>query len=181
MVSDIYQAVLWTYNNISLYGGDKDRIILSGHSAGAHLAALTAIKASLQLPNKGSNLQPLPRLEKLALFNGPYDLDEYAGLGAIITSSQYHSPTQILRAYSDNFIIDLGVSKINIFAVDNDQLVPGTSSPNFIKQLNRVAPSVEVNYTYNQGNGYDHTTIMIGIILLGNPSVQNEFLGIINQ
>ncbi|OUM62759.1 hypothetical protein PIROE2DRAFT_10858 [Piromyces sp. E2] len=185
MVDDVYQSIVWTYENISLYGGDKDRIILSGHSAGAHLAALTAIKAALQLPNNENNLKPLPKLEKMVLLNGPYDFNDYGNdlgeLTPLITTSQYGSPTQILKGYSDNSIRELSTTKINIFAVENDQLVPGSSSPNFIQQLKRVAPSIEVNYTYNQGNGYDHTTIMIGIILLRNSSVQNTFLDLMKQ
>ena len=38
---DIADAVKWIYDNISKYGGDKNRIVLLGHSAGAHLVSLT--------------------------------------------------------------------------------------------------------------------------------------------
>jgi acetyl esterase/lipase len=37
------KAVAWTRENISRYGGDPDRIVLMGHSAGAHTAALLAL------------------------------------------------------------------------------------------------------------------------------------------
>ncbi len=42
MVKIAAQAVLWTKNNIENYGGDSDQIFISGHSAGAHLAAVLA-------------------------------------------------------------------------------------------------------------------------------------------
>lgn len=42
MVKVAAQAALWTKNNISKYGGDPDEIFISGHSAGAHLAAVLA-------------------------------------------------------------------------------------------------------------------------------------------
>jgi acetyl esterase/lipase len=49
------QAVVWVKNNIKPYGGDPDKIFVSGHSAGGHLAALLAIQNeyfySLGLPN----------------------------------------------------------------------------------------------------------------------------------
>jgi acetyl esterase/lipase len=38
------KAVKWVHENISKYGGDPERIFISGHSAGGHLAALVAVK-----------------------------------------------------------------------------------------------------------------------------------------
>lgn len=37
-------SVNWTKDNIASYGGDPDRIFVSGHSAGGHLASLIAVK-----------------------------------------------------------------------------------------------------------------------------------------
>ena len=36
----LVEAVRWTVHNAALYGGDPGRIVVSGHSAGAHLAAM---------------------------------------------------------------------------------------------------------------------------------------------
>lgn len=44
MAVAIAAAVKWTKQNISRYGGDSNRIFISGHSAGGHLAALVSIK-----------------------------------------------------------------------------------------------------------------------------------------
>ena len=44
MAEDIAAAVKWTKQNIHTYGGDSNRIFISGHSAGGHLAALVSIK-----------------------------------------------------------------------------------------------------------------------------------------
>lgn len=38
---DVADALGWVYNNISDYGGDSLKIAIMGHSAGAHLVALT--------------------------------------------------------------------------------------------------------------------------------------------
>ena len=40
MAMDCASAVKWVYENIDRYGGDKNKIFISGHSAGGHLAAL---------------------------------------------------------------------------------------------------------------------------------------------
>ena len=39
IVNDAFGAVLWVKDNIASYGGDPDRVALTGDSAGAHLAA----------------------------------------------------------------------------------------------------------------------------------------------
>jgi acetyl esterase/lipase len=39
---DVARAFAWIYKNISKYGGDRNRIVLVGHSAGGHLASLVA-------------------------------------------------------------------------------------------------------------------------------------------
>lgn len=55
MAEDIAAAVNWVKENIVAFGGDSDRIYISGHSAGGHLAALVSIKETyfknLQIPN----------------------------------------------------------------------------------------------------------------------------------
>ncbi|MCF0064262.1 alpha/beta hydrolase fold domain-containing protein [Dyadobacter chenwenxiniae] len=43
MAISIAKSVKWVKENISQYGGDPDKIFLSGHSAGGHLAALVAL------------------------------------------------------------------------------------------------------------------------------------------
>ncbi len=39
-VEDCVDAIKWVVDNISKYGGNPDNMVLSGHSAGAHLVAL---------------------------------------------------------------------------------------------------------------------------------------------
>jgi len=40
IVLQLVQAVAWVYRHIGRYGGDRARIVVAGHSAGGHLAAM---------------------------------------------------------------------------------------------------------------------------------------------
>ncbi len=43
IVRQVRAAVAWTFRNAESFGGDPDRIIVSGHSAGGHLTATTLL------------------------------------------------------------------------------------------------------------------------------------------
>ena len=42
-IEDAAEAVAWTFKNIEKYGGRKDRIFVSGHSAGGYLTLILAM------------------------------------------------------------------------------------------------------------------------------------------
>ncbi|OUM67394.1 hypothetical protein PIROE2DRAFT_5140 [Piromyces sp. E2] len=180
MVNDVYQSILWTYNNISKYGGDNKKIILSGHSAGAHLIALTVIKSFLKMENLNNKyLSPLPELKKLVLFNGPYDFDDYDALAQFLKKSNVDngivetfitkvfssddvSPTDILRTLKSNSITSFGVPVMTFFYCDKDKMVRESSANNFIDELRRVSPNTIVKYIFNEGNNFEHSTLIDG-------------------
>ena len=43
MVAQVRCAVAWVYNNAASFGGDRDRIYVSGHSSGGHLAGCVVV------------------------------------------------------------------------------------------------------------------------------------------
>lgn len=47
-VQDVSRAIEWVRRNIRRYNGDPNRIVLMGHSAGAHLSALLAAQGKAQ-------------------------------------------------------------------------------------------------------------------------------------
>lgn len=64
--SDVASAVAWTRTHIAEHGGDPDRIVLMGHSAGAHLAALVAADPAYLSAEK----QPLEAVKGVILLDG---------------------------------------------------------------------------------------------------------------
>jgi acetyl esterase/lipase len=82
MEKAVVEAVSWIQATIEEYRGDPEQIYISGHSAGGHLAALTAMKASL-FPD-GTPL-------KGAILNDPggLDMDRYLADSGQTTGKKY--------------------------------------------------------------------------------------------
>ena len=193
MVDDVYQAIQWTFKNIKKYGGDPNRISISGFSAGAHITALTLLKPLLGYSNKNKILEPLPMLEKVVLLNGPYDFDDYSvvhnllgkevsnslteTLVRILFNSSNVSPTDLLKPEADNSLSSLGAKKFIFFYTSKDSEVQELSALNLIKQMKRVYPKVNIEYVYKEG--YEHTTLTRGV-RAGSTEEENVFLGLIN-
>lgn len=107
MEKAVVQAVRWTQTTIEEYGGDPGQIYISGHSAGAHLAALTAMKASLfpgGTPLKG------------AILNDPggLDMDRYLADSGQTTGKKFiksfTDDPKVWREHSPiNFLGETGV------------------------------------------------------------------------
>lgn len=58
IIEDAMGAVLWVQDHISEYGGDPERIAVTGDSAGGHLAAMVTL-AGTHLSNSGFSQPPL--------------------------------------------------------------------------------------------------------------------------
>ena len=69
MLEDTANAVAWTHEQIAAYGGDPDRIVLSGHSAGAYNVVQVALDAQW-LGQRGLETSDIAGVIGLA---GPYD------------------------------------------------------------------------------------------------------------
>ena len=65
------QALAWTWRHAHLYGGDAKRIVVAGHSAGGHLAAMLL---SCDWKAVGADL-PRDLVKKALAISGLFDLD----------------------------------------------------------------------------------------------------------
>lgn len=68
-VDDGARAVAWLHANVATYGGSPDKIFVMGHSTGAHIAAMLAIKDEFLVRAGGSRAW----LRGMIGLAGPYD------------------------------------------------------------------------------------------------------------
>lgn len=100
-IEDVAEAVAWVYDNIGKYGGDRNKIFVMGHSAGAHLAALVATD-DRRLKKHGKNLSIIKGVILLdgAGYNIPIQMKGLSFFGGLLG-----------KMYEDAFTLDEAVQK----------------------------------------------------------------------
>jgi arylformamidase len=115
-IRDVAAAVAWVHNNIEQYGGDKNKIFVMGHSAGAHLAALVATDER-RLKEYGKDL---------SIIKGVILLD---GAG-------YDIPTEMKALGMMGGILD----KMYVNAFTNDENIQKDASPDYHVEKGKNIP-----------------------------------------
>ncbi|MFB0610820.1 alpha/beta hydrolase [Aurantiacibacter poecillastricola] len=87
-VEDGAQALGWVYSNIFEYGGDPSRIVLSGHSAGAYIAAMLAYDVRwMSEAERGA-------IRGFAGLAGPYDFAPFETDASIAAFGEWPEPAE---------------------------------------------------------------------------------------
>ena len=102
-IEDVASAVAWLHEHAARVGGDEDRIVVMGHSAGAHLAALVAtdesrlgahglklsiLKGAIPMDGAGYDLnQQAPKVEGRVPILGRMYTDAFGADGSLWTDA----------------------------------------------------------------------------------------------
>lgn len=74
---DVAKGINWAYDNIEQYGGDKDKMFVMGHSAGAHLAALVSLDERYMLETDEEKISIENKIKGVILLDGAgYNIPE---------------------------------------------------------------------------------------------------------
>jgi len=85
---DVGEAVAWIDGNVSAYGGDPARILLIGHSAGAHLVALVATDPKYV---KTFGMDPRHLIGVVPLDTDAYDVTDRIAEGSARTKALFYN------------------------------------------------------------------------------------------
>ena len=148
MAEQVARTVAWAYENAESFGGDPEQIYVSGHSSGAHLAAVALTKDW----EKELNL-PSDVVKGAVLISGLYDLKP-ARLSS--RSSYVH--------FTDDTEHQLSPQRhINTLNTPITLIYGSDESPEFIRQTQDFAEALQKNgkpVTLLQGSGYNHFEIL---------------------
>ena len=117
LVRQCRAAVAWTLENAETFGGDKDRIFVSGHSAGGHL---TAMMMATDWPGFGGGL-PANLVKGGCALSGIYDLEPIRltfmqeTLGFTPEQVESNSPLSLSPATPAPLIVGVGAEESEEF------------------------------------------------------------------
>lgn len=158
------QAVKWVSQNIACYGGNPERIFLSGHSAGGHLAALVTLDntyfETVKIPNpiKGFILLDAAGLDMPAFIRGDnahraINLQTFSNDPLTWNDA---SPLNHLRPGMPPMLIYTGEKTYPLILEGNEK---------FIQKLNNY----EVTTTYSMLKGKKHVPMITQFFWPYNP------------
>ena len=161
MEQDVKIAVQWTHSHCQEFGGDPQRIYLMGHSAGAHLCALTVLNDGIQrIPvslfgSSSSTISASPILSTLlgeSLKEGPDDvLPRIRGM--ILCSGVYEIGEHFKHESAR------GVEEISAMArvMGGSQSSFRAHSPtNVLQELLQVSTRIDKNYPTESQTRHQH-------------------------
>jgi len=168
-IRDVARAFAWTYKNIEKYGGNREEIFVSGHSAGGHLCALLATDPSYLKEQKISPraikgaipLSGLFCIPNEPIFNIPFGKNKEVHKNA--------SPIQHVRAGLPPFLMILG---------DNE--LPGCDGPQ-AKDFCKALKSKDVDTQILIMPRRNHMSVIVNAVIDTDPVTQAMFSFIDSQ
>lgn len=116
------RAVAWLYRNADRYDFDRHRVIIAGHSAGAHLAAMML---AARWPALDKEL-PADLVKAAVLLSGVYELEpvrqsDYLNVDLKLSAEDVHllSPSRMPQAHAAPFITAVGALESDEFRRQN--------------------------------------------------------------
>ncbi len=97
-LQDGARAVAWSRNNAGRFGGDPDRLVLMGHSAGAYIAAMLALNPAYLA---AVGLDPHRDISGFIGLAGPYD---FLPLRERVIKVIFGPPDELARTQPINFV-----------------------------------------------------------------------------
>jgi acetyl esterase/lipase len=170
-IIDVKKAIAWTRENIASYGGDPSYLVVTGGSAGGHLAALAALTAG------GAEYQPGFESADTSVagcvpFYGVYDMAGLTGDKAAIGMRDYFLGPRVFKKdpakHLDDFVKASPIAHVSPDAPDffvlhgsNDSLVDVRQARALVEKLKDES---KATVTYAEFPGAQHAFEVFGSI-----------------
>jgi acetyl esterase/lipase len=146
-IVDVKRALAWVKENIASYGGDPAFVVLSGGSAGGHLASLAALTPDDAALGPGSERADTS-VRACVPFYGVYDFTNRSGLGRadlikflerIVMKRRLADAREAFERVSPMSRVNAGAPPFLVIHGTNDSLVPVAEARLFVELLRGVS------------------------------------------
>ncbi|MCW2784338.1 MAG: alpha/beta hydrolase [Marmoricola sp.] len=162
-IIDVKKALAWTHENITSYGGDPSYVVITGGSAGGHLAALAALTPDVKEYQPGFE-DADTRVAACVPFYGVYDMGGITGDKAAVLMRDIFLAPRIFKldakTHLDAFELASPIAHVSADAPDffvlhgaHDGLVSVRQARAFVAKLRELSPGVT---TYLELPGTQH-------------------------
>lgn len=170
-IIDVKRAIVWTRENIASYGGDPDYLVVTGGSAGGHLAALAALTPGDAEYQPGFESADTS-VAGCVPFYGVYDLAGLTGEKHAVTMRDTFLAPRVFKkdatTHLDDFVKASPLSRVTPEAPDffilhgaNDSMVDVRQARAFVAKLKEQSTST---VTYAEFPGAQHAFEVFGSI-----------------
>ncbi len=170
-VVDVKKAIAWTRENIASYGGDPSYLVITGGSAGGHLAALAALTPGKRDWQPGFE-DADTSVAACVPFYGVYDMAGLTGLRSAKAMRNGFLAPKVFRkdpvVDREAFVDASPLAHVNADAPDffclhgtNDSLVDVRQARIFVEELKKVS---RASVTYAELPGAQHAFEVAGSI-----------------
>lgn len=154
-VEDCVAACNWIHAHIGEYGGDPNRMVLAGHSAGTHLVAITLLDDTFR---KQLTFDPMS-LAGLALLSGPYDFERDNLLDPKILRNVMGSQANVIKAQPIKYVRP-DMPPTLVLNGDRDPLAGEVQARRFSKLMQEAGAPL----SYEMLLGGDHHTVVLQMV-----------------
>lgn len=151
VLEDSAAALAWVKGEVGSLGGDRSRIFVAGHSAGAFNAAMLALDATWLSAHA---LRPQEALAGWVGIAGPYDFRPLIDRALMAIFNPPDDPETTPDATQPIFYADTGAPPALLMAAREDHIVyPGVNTGGLAQRLRRLQVPVTERY-YRRANHY---------------------------
>jgi acetyl esterase/lipase len=167
-INDVAAAFTWVYENIGKYGGKKDRIFITGHSAGGHLVSLLATDESYLKAHKLS----VAAIRGVLPLSGVYEIRH----DVFVFKNQFGTDEKVCKAASPINNIKENLPPFLVIYADQDLPTLGKMAESFHAKLKESKCESSVLKVEKR----DHISIIIKLSVdIADPatSAMLDFIG----
>jgi len=151
VLQDSAAALAWLHREIGQHGGDRSRIFVAGHSAGAFNAAMLALDPSWLAPHA---LEPRAAIAGWVGVAGPYDFRPLIDPALMAIFNPADDPETTPDATQPIFYATAGSPPALLVAAREDHIVyPGVNTGGLAQRLRGLQVPVTERY-YRRANHY---------------------------